>query len=95
MTTPVLQDLSYFGYDRPEVAALIPATARRVLDMGCGAGRLGALLKERQHAEVVGIERSRHVADLHAAMVLRDPLRCPIGGARRWSVGRGIGPHAT
>jgi methionine biosynthesis protein MetW len=49
-------DLSYFEFDRPEVVALVPETARRVLDIGCGAGRLGEAIKKRQAAEVVGIE---------------------------------------
>jgi methionine biosynthesis protein MetW len=40
---------------RPEVQALVPAGARRVLDIGCSAGALGAGLKQRG-AEVVGIE---------------------------------------
>jgi GT2 family glycosyltransferase/SAM-dependent methyltransferase len=36
---------------------MIPATARRVLDVGCGAGAVGAALKaERDGIEVVGIE---------------------------------------
>jgi SAM-dependent methyltransferase len=41
---------------RPEVQALVPATARRVLDLGCSTGALGAGLRARG-AEVVGIER--------------------------------------
>src|SRR5262249_38098380 len=49
------KDSSYFEFPRPEVVALIPTSVRRVLDIGCGAGRLGALLKDRQPAEVVGI----------------------------------------
>lgn len=36
---------------------MIPESARRVLDIGCAAGRLGEALKARQPAEVVGIER--------------------------------------
>jgi GT2 family glycosyltransferase/SAM-dependent methyltransferase len=44
------------------VAALVPADARRILDVGCGGGALGALLKQRPGVEVVGIE-----ADLEAA----------------------------
>jgi len=50
------KDSLYFDLPRPEVVDLIPTTARRVLDIGCGAGALGELLKQRQSAEVVGIE---------------------------------------
>ena len=49
-------DPFYFGHARPEVLALVPETARAVLDIGCGAGRLGEALKARQQAEVVGVE---------------------------------------
>ena len=41
---------------RPEVAALVPPGARRILDLGCASGALGAALKARQDCEVVGIE---------------------------------------
>ena len=55
-------DPSYFGHARPEVLALIPETARAVLDIGCGAGRLGEALKAREQAEVVGIELNEAAA---------------------------------
>jgi methionine biosynthesis protein MetW len=42
---------------RPEVQVLVPPDARRVLDLGCSSGSLGAALKARQGAEVVGVER--------------------------------------
>jgi 2-polyprenyl-3-methyl-5-hydroxy-6-metoxy-1,4-benzoquinol methylase len=43
---------------RPEIVALVPATARRVLDLGCAAGALAVALKARDPAvEVVGVER--------------------------------------
>jgi methionine biosynthesis protein MetW len=42
---------------RPEIARRVPATARRVLDLGCAAGGLAALLKARGPVEVVGVER--------------------------------------
>jgi len=41
---------------RPEVQALVPREARRILDLGCSSGAVGAALKARQDAEVVGVE---------------------------------------
>ncbi|REK31796.1 MAG: glycosyltransferase, partial [Planctomycetota bacterium] len=50
------KDRLYFEFDRTDVVELVPLTARRILDVGCGGGRLGAALKARQECEVVGIE---------------------------------------
>jgi len=47
---------------RPEILEHVPATARRVLDLGCATGATGAALKQRQAAEVVGIEREPEYA---------------------------------
>jgi methionine biosynthesis protein MetW len=41
---------------RPEVQELVPAGARRILDLGCSSGALGAALRARQGSEVVGVE---------------------------------------
>ena len=41
---------------RPDVQALVPLGARRILDLGCSSGALGAALKARQDVEVVGVE---------------------------------------
>jgi 2-polyprenyl-3-methyl-5-hydroxy-6-metoxy-1,4-benzoquinol methylase len=49
-------DPGYYEFARPELLALIPGAARRVLDVGCGAGRLGEALKARQPVRVVGVE---------------------------------------
>ena len=45
-------------HERPEVMRHVPASARRLLDVGCGAGAASALLKrERPGLEVDGVER--------------------------------------
>jgi SAM-dependent methyltransferase len=52
----------YYDQERPEVAALVPPECRRVLEIGCGCGGLGRLLKERGH-HVTGIELVPAAAD--------------------------------
>lgn len=49
-------DDGYFEHTRPELRRLVPGTARRVLDVGCGAGGVGAALKAERGIEVVGLE---------------------------------------
>ncbi|MDB5336757.1 MAG: wbbL 5, partial [Planctomycetaceae bacterium] len=54
---------AYFHFARPEVLALVPLTAKRVLDVGCSSGRLGESIRQRQTAEVVGLELNSSVAE--------------------------------
>jgi SAM-dependent methyltransferase len=51
------REAGYYGYSRPDVLALIPAGCRRVLDLGCGRGELGRLLRRRDgELGITGIE---------------------------------------
>lgn len=51
-----------YANPRPEVTPLVPAGARRVLDVGCSTGHLGEALRVRGH-EVVGVEADPALAD--------------------------------
>jgi GT2 family glycosyltransferase/2-polyprenyl-3-methyl-5-hydroxy-6-metoxy-1,4-benzoquinol methylase/tetratricopeptide (TPR) repeat protein len=64
-----IKDTSYFEFDRPDVLALVPVTAKKVLDVGCGAGRLGASLKSRQAAHVSGVELNPRAAAIAEALI--------------------------
>lgn len=46
------------GYQtpRPDVQAHVPLGARRILELGCSTGALGAAIKRRQPAVIVGVE---------------------------------------
>jgi O-antigen biosynthesis protein len=78
---------SYYDNERPEVRTAVPASARRIVDVGCANGRLGARLKaERPGIEVRGIEvvaeaaqRARSVLDdaIHAAAETELPEHWP------------------
>lgn len=52
------------GYetDRADVQTCVPRSASRILDLGCSNGSLGAALKRRQPAMVVGVEISLEYA---------------------------------
>jgi 2-polyprenyl-3-methyl-5-hydroxy-6-metoxy-1,4-benzoquinol methylase len=60
---------SYYALDRADVVDELPLPLGRVLDIGCGAGGVGAALKARGAEQVVGIE-----ADPDAAALARDVL---------------------
>ena len=63
--------------DRPDLADLVPKTARAVLDVGCGPGQLGAELKRRGVARVVGIELNPEASRL-AARVLDEVVTANV-----------------
>lgn len=64
--TPLLYEALNFG-----VLNRIPASARRVLDLGCGTGNLAAALKERGAQEIVGVTFSESEAKQAAGKVDR------------------------
>jgi 2-polyprenyl-3-methyl-5-hydroxy-6-metoxy-1,4-benzoquinol methylase len=53
---------TYFEHARPEMMALVPAMAKRVLDVGCGAGAFSARLKSERPVEVWGVEMNSDAA---------------------------------
>jgi len=50
--------VEYFSHERAEIAPLLPATASRVLEIGCGAGATLAWLKKTRYpdAHTTGVE---------------------------------------
>ena len=62
----------YFSCSRPELAALVPSDAMRILDVGCAAGQLAGTLRANRPSvklEIVGIEVSPEAARIAAATV--------------------------
>jgi hypothetical protein len=58
------------GHARPEVAALVPPGAARVLELGCAEGALGAAL-EAQGARVTGIDADEEAGSVAAKRLSR------------------------
>lgn len=50
------ETLDYFAHTRSEMLAFVPLHAKRILEMGCARGEFGAHIKQRQIAEVWGLE---------------------------------------
>jgi 2-polyprenyl-3-methyl-5-hydroxy-6-metoxy-1,4-benzoquinol methylase len=63
LTTPTFGGEVHPAYANPrdEVTVLIPSAARRVLDVGCSTGEMGAALKARGH-HVTGVELDPELA---------------------------------
>ncbi len=53
----------YYQKIRPELLERVPPDARRVLDLGCGAGALGKALKDRYGCYVAGVEAVPEAAE--------------------------------
>ncbi|MBL9188077.1 MAG: class I SAM-dependent methyltransferase [Opitutaceae bacterium] len=67
----------YFEQIRSEMLPLLPRSAHRILDIGCGAGAFGSHLRKHLGREVWGIEpdaRAAKKAASHLDRVLAEPL---------------------
>ena len=47
---------AYYAFSRPEVVAVVEPKGKRILDIGCAAGAMGAAMLEAGATEVVGVE---------------------------------------
>lgn len=50
------KDTFYYNHTRPELLPFIPKTIKTVLDVGCGSGNFGRMLKDLYQCEVYGVE---------------------------------------
>jgi GT2 family glycosyltransferase/2-polyprenyl-3-methyl-5-hydroxy-6-metoxy-1,4-benzoquinol methylase len=69
--------IKYYLHSRPEIIELVPLAARKVLDVGCGAGGLCVGLKNRQEVEVEGVELVEQAA-VFARSHMDRVLNCTI-----------------
>jgi 2-polyprenyl-3-methyl-5-hydroxy-6-metoxy-1,4-benzoquinol methylase len=67
--------IEYYSEPRLDIQALIDASGKRILDVGCAAGEFGGALKRAGAAEVVGIE-----CVPEAAALAREKLDCVFVG---------------
>jgi SAM-dependent methyltransferase len=85
VSTEALRSARRGGYetDRPEVLRLVPRDARRILELGCSNGALGAAVKQRQNATVLGVELDpAYAADAEAVLD-----RVVVGDAGEFAAG--------
>jgi len=67
-----IKSCRYFQNPRPELAELVPPDAKRVLDLGCGFGKLGELIKQRNpECKVYGVEQDQWAAQAAALRLQR------------------------
>lgn len=59
------KELKYYESEREDLIKFIPDNAKRILDVGCGTGALGAAIKKKRgnDIEVTGIEMNPSVSE--------------------------------
>lgn len=68
---PAAAEAVYYSQPRPEMLPFVPATAKRVMELGCAEGAFAATVKERTGAEVWGLEFSPEAAEQARAAIDR------------------------
>jgi len=76
----------YEAINQP-VFSYLPDHTKRILDIGCGAGNLGAVIKNHRDCEVIGITYSQAEAD-QAAQVLDLALVVDLNAAALPDIGQ-------
>ena len=56
------KNAAYYIHTRPELIPFIPKTIKSALDVGCGSGNFGSMLKNLYNCEVWGIEPNEAAA---------------------------------
>ena len=82
---PERKPKDYFIHARAEMLTFISPSARRILDVGCGAGNFGALVKSHtgeKYGELKfplkkGPKRAQSLINLLSAILRRVALDCP------------------
>ncbi|MGA3144008.1 MAG: class I SAM-dependent methyltransferase [Verrucomicrobiota bacterium] len=54
----------YFEYSRPEMLPFVPESARKILDVGCGAAGFSGTLKKLRPVEVWGVELNKSASEV-------------------------------
>jgi len=73
---------AYYKHARPKILPFIPDPCSRVLDVGCGGGLFGELLKKERNCEVWGVEPVAEAADeakIHLDNVINKKFLKEIG----------------
>lgn len=63
------KDNDYYDMSRSELVDFIPAKAKSVLDIGCGSGNFGEIIKRARDCRVWGIEPSPQIAQKAAEKI--------------------------
>ncbi|HEY3856226.1 MAG TPA: class I SAM-dependent methyltransferase [Verrucomicrobiae bacterium] len=56
------KNADYYGLCRPEMLRFVPASAKRILEVGCGAGEFCAQFRRSAECELWGVEPNRDAA---------------------------------